>query len=141
MNAFKVKLALLIDDNDTDLFVHKRFVEISQFADQVITFRSAIEALGHLSDTNEPPEIIFLDLNMPMMDGFEFLEKFNGLPEKIINYCKVVVLTSSGNVSDRNRAVKFQNVIDFISKPLGIHSLEQIKKSLQNQEGVNHIQK
>ena len=131
MDVPKVKLAILIDDNDIDLFVQKRFIEINRFAGQVITFRSPLEALTYLGKDNELPEIIFLDLNMPVMDGFEFLERFVTLPEGVTKYCQVVVLTSSSSSSDRDRALRFSNVIDFVSKPLGAHSLEKVNSYFQ----------
>jgi len=132
MDLPKVKLAVLIDDNDIDLFVQKRFIEINRFADQVITFRSPMEALDYLNGGQELPEIIFLDLNMPVMDGFEFLERYVTLPEKITQLSKVVVLTSSSSTADRERATGFHNVIDFASKPLGAQSLERISTHFQS---------
>jgi two-component system nitrate/nitrite response regulator NarL len=126
MDSTKVRLAVLIDDNDIDLFVQKRFIEINRFAGQVITFRSPLEALDYLSREKDLPEIIFLDLNMPVMDGFEFLERFETLPQQT-QLIKIVVLTSSSSGADRERAIRFSNVIDFISKPLGANSLERVK--------------
>lgn len=126
MDSPKVKLAVLIDDNDIDLFVQKRFIEINRFAGQVITFRSPSEALEYFTRGNDLPEIIFLDLNMPVMDGFDFLERYLTLPERIIHQSRVVVLTSSSSAADRERALRFSNVIDFVSKPLGANSLEKV---------------
>jgi len=139
MNTPKVKLAVLVDDNDIDLFVQKRFIEINRFADQVITFRSPVEALEYLQTTLELPEVIFLDLNMPVMDGFEFLEKFAMLSEKVTSYCRVVVLTSSSSAADKERAVGFQNVIGFVSKPLSANSLDHISGSFQVQSARDTI--
>ncbi|HEY5825615.1 MAG TPA: response regulator, partial [Cyclobacteriaceae bacterium] len=113
------------------LFVQKRFIEINRFADQVITFRSPMEALDYLNGGHELPEIIFLDLNMPVMDGFEFLERYVTLPEKIIQSSKIVVLTSSSSTADRERAIGFHNVIDFASKPLSAQSLERVGAHFQ----------
>jgi two-component system, NarL family, nitrate/nitrite response regulator NarL len=132
MSTSRVRLALLVDDNDIDLFVQKRLIEINGFADQVITFRAPLDALSYLSTSKDLPEIIFLDLNMPVMDGFEFLERFLVLPHNVLSHCKVVVLTSSGSGADKDRAVSFQNVIGFVSKPLSIKGLDQVGHYFQN---------
>lgn len=127
MSVSSVRLAVLIDDNDIDLFVQKRFIEINRFADQVITFRSPLDALHYLGQAEDLPEIIFLDLNMPVMDGFEFLERSVQLPVKIVSHSKVIVLTSSSSASDRDRAFTFSNVIRFLSKPMNLKNLEDLK--------------
>ncbi|MEJ0032633.1 MAG: response regulator [Bacteroidota bacterium] len=129
MTPQSVELVVLIDDSDIDLFVQRRFIELSGFASRVITFRSSREALNHLSDSNlkEYPDLIFLDLNMPEIDGFSFLEQYSkqvkGAPTKII------ILTSSSSALDRDRAATFGNVIGFLSKPLTEGNLSEIDLS------------
>jgi CheY-like chemotaxis protein len=126
MTPQSIELVVLIDDSDIDLFVQRRFIELSGFARRVITFRSSREALKYLSDSNlrEYPDLIFLDLNMPEIDGFSFLELYGkqvtGSPTKII------ILTSSSSALDRDRAATFGNVIGFLSKPLTEGNLSEI---------------
>src|SRR5687768_16717187 len=102
----KVKKTLLIDDSDIDLFIQRRFLEVYNFSDQLVSYKSATEALNWLKTINgtEPPEIIFLDLNMPEVDGFTFLNDFHSLPEKIKGTTRIVVLTSSNSARDREQA-------------------------------------
>ena len=70
-----VNLTVLIDDNEVDLFLQKRFMQINRFSDNIIEFNSPITALDYLSvkSEKEVPQIIFLDLNMPVMSGQQFL--------------------------------------------------------------------
>lgn len=122
----------LIDDSDIDLFVQRKFLEINKFADQIITYNSPLEALKDLNlhvkqgGTN----LIFLDLNMPLIDGFEFLDRFNTTSGEAQNV-RVVVLTSSSSNLDREKAKKYANVIDFISKPLNDSSLTLLRKKFE----------
>lgn len=124
-----IELAILIDDNDIDLFVQKRFVEINNFSERVITYNSATLAISRLMNLEEStiPNLIFLDLNMPEMDGFGFLENFKKLPPSIRDKTKVVVVTSSSSHTDKERALAFAPVIHFMSKPLSDKALDQIR--------------
>ena len=76
------------------------------------------------------PAMIILDLNMPEIDGFTFLENFESLPEKIRSISKIVVLTSSNSVKDREQVFLNKNVIQFITKPLKQSDIEELQKKL-----------
>jgi two-component system nitrate/nitrite response regulator NarL len=124
-----VDKTVLIDDSDIDLFIQRRFLEVYNFSNQLFLYKSAEEALDWLRTMNgdTPPDIIFLDLNMPEIDGFSFLKNFVDLPEKIKSKSKIVVLTSSNNAQDREQAFSFTNVIQFITKPLKQADIEELK--------------
>ncbi len=128
----KVRLAFLVDDSEVDLFIHKKFLELSAFAEKIIGFSSPIKALEAIQAATavEVPSLIFLDLNMPLLNGFEFLEKLNTLANGIHSKVKVVILTSSNSPADRLKAKEFPNVIDFFSKPLNIDELQSLRHSL-----------
>jgi CheY-like chemotaxis protein len=113
-----VDLVVLIDDSDIDLFVQRRFIELSGFARQVLTFQSSREALTYLSSPHlkAAPDLIFLDLNMPEIDGFAFLELYGR--EVKLAHTRIIILTSSSSFLDRDRAATFADVIGFLSKPL-----------------------
>ena len=130
-----VDLALLVDDNDVDLFIQKRFIEISGFAKSIKAYNSPSQAITYLQETDSPtPQIIFLDLNMPDMDGFGFLEKFIQLPKHIQDMAKVVVLTSSSNQTDKKRAESYSSVTNFLSKPLSVEALSILRDQMGNRE-------
>jgi two-component system, NarL family, nitrate/nitrite response regulator NarL len=129
----KVNKTLLIDDSDIDLFIQRRFLEVYDFSNQLISYKSASEALNWLRNINgqDPPEVIFLDLNMPELDGFDFLESFNALPEKVISSTRIVVLTSSNSSQDRDLAFENKNVIQFITKPLKQSDIETLNELIK----------
>jgi CheY-like chemotaxis protein len=126
-----VDLVLLVDDNDTDNFISKRIIEITGFADRVEVKNSGKSALEFLRENqNNPrniPGIIFLDINMPIVDGFVFLYEFEKFSELVRNKCKVIILSSSDNKRDIDKIVNNNHVIKFITKPLTEVSLEEVK--------------
>lgn len=125
-----VDKAMLIDDSEIDLFIHRRFLELCNFCNELISHRSAETALDWLKNLNgDPaPSVIFLDLNMPVIDGFSFLEHFNNLPEKIRNQSRIVVLTSSNSVTDREQVFLHRNVIKMITKPIRQADIDALSK-------------
>jgi CheY-like chemotaxis protein len=119
---------LLIDDSDIDNLVNKRIVEKSGFASNIVVKNSALSALEYLREiqTDLLPEIIFLDIRMPEIDGFEFLNRFDLLDEEIKKHCSIVMLSSSIDSEDFRRAMENPYVIHFINKPLTREAIEEI---------------
>src|SRR5689334_8861473 len=98
-SGYRFTRVMLIDDNDIDNLINSRIITSHNFATLVDVKTTTEGALEHLRalNSNSPniPSIIFLDLNMPIMDGFAFLEEFEKMPDFIKTGCKVVVLSSS----------------------------------------------
>jgi CheY-like chemotaxis protein len=121
-NSYKFDRVLLIDDNDIDNFINERMITTNHFSSQVTVKNSGEAALKYLRENAENenflPQIIFLDLNMPVMDGFAFLTEFETLPSKIKSNSKIVVLSSSISPEDINRASTNPLVMKYINKPL-----------------------
>lgn len=127
-----IKLAILIDDNEIDQRFYNRVLQRSGLVEEVLTFTLAEDALAHLTVSRGlEVDVIFLDINMPRMDGFEFLEaatdQFGSQFAKVV----VAMLTTSLNPADRDRAESFEVVKDFIDKPLTVEHVENIVKLLQ----------
>ncbi|HEX8038286.1 MAG TPA: response regulator [Chryseosolibacter sp.] len=124
-----VDKTMLVDDSEIDLFIHRRFLELCHFSKELITCKSAEIALDLLKngDGDAPPDIIFLDLNMPVVDGFAFLSQFVELPARIRNHTRIVVLTSSNSSADREQVFLFKNVIEMITKPLKQSDVEALR--------------
>jgi two-component system, NarL family, nitrate/nitrite response regulator NarL len=129
-----VDKTVLIDDSDIDLFIQRRFLEVYDFSNELLLYKSADEALNWLKTVSvaDAPDIIFLDLNMPEVDGFSFLKNFKELPDTIKTKSKIVVLTSSNSAKDRSQAFTYQNVIQFITKPLKQSDIEDLKKIINH---------
>ncbi len=134
-----VDKTLLIDDSDIDLFIQRRFLEVYKFSDTLVLYNSAEEALGWLKEMKgeAAPDVIFLDLNMPEIDGFAFLDNFKKLPQEVLYKCKIVVLTSSNSAKDREQAFSFSNVIQFITKPIKQSDIEDLKNLITQKEHAN----
>lgn len=129
--AKSLDLVMLVDDNETDNFISKRIIEISQFSKRVEVKNSGKAALDYLRENEKNPEnipsLIFLDINMPIVDGFVFLYEFEKFNELVRNKCKVIILSSSDNKRDIDKIINNNHVIKFITKPLTEVSLEEIK--------------
>lgn len=126
-----IDLVMLIDDNDTDNFISRRIIEITNFSTQVEIKNSGKNALEYLEkhkdNSDKLPDYIFLDINMPIVDGFVFLYEFEKFNTNLKNKCKVIILSSSDNKRDINKIVNNENVIKFITKPLTEDALEELK--------------
>lgn len=127
----QIKNVLLIDDEHLFNFINKEIIKMETFAGTVNSHMNAKKALQELKTLSECgslgfPEVIFLDINMPVMDGWEFLQEFEKLPEPVISKCKVYILSSSIDPSDVEKSKSYKSVKDFFSKPLTPKILESI---------------
>ncbi|MEO6722127.1 MAG: response regulator [Ferruginibacter sp.] len=126
----KANCIMLIDDNNDDNFYHERIIRKNDSADTVITKQSGIEALEYLKKRNQQetahPDLIFLDINMPGMNGWEFLAEYNKLDKEFQSKIVIVMLTTSENPDDRAKAKAFNLLSDFKTKPLTKEMLNEI---------------
>ena len=126
-----IERVMLVDDNDTDNFISRRIIEITSFAGQIEVKNSGKAALDYLEENKNNldnlPDLIFLDINMPIVDGFVFLYEFEKFNSLVKNKCKVIILSSSDNKRDIDKIVNNDYVIKFITKPLTENALNEIR--------------
>ncbi|MCS7005425.1 MAG: response regulator [Cytophagales bacterium] len=126
MASKKYFAVMLIDDNEIDNLINQKMIAASQLCSNVYVHtgaKSAIEFLRNIEKLPEYalkilPDIIFLDIDMPLMDGFQFLDLFDKLKPETKAKCKIVMLTSSINPQDINKSKNYQYVKKYINKPL-----------------------
>lgn len=121
---------MLIDDNRIDLFIHNAFIKQMNIAHAVLEYSFAKDAITFLqnSESSKWPELILLDIHMPIMNGFDFLDEYLVLPENSRNKCKIVIVSSSLDTGDRQKAKSNPLVIDLFEKPLNREKLLELLK-------------
>lgn len=127
MNPKKI---MLIDDSDIDNYINKAIILKTDKDIEIVTMTSAKEALVYLKDVRKKPEyhpdVIFLDIRMPEMDGFEFMEEFKKLPKDLRDNCNVYILSSSLDPVDANKSKQFKEIKKHLTKPLAHHPIDEL---------------
>lgn len=128
-----VNCVLLIDDDKATNFFNERVVTRHEDFYQVNTVQSGLAALDYLNAVENnaaiKPDLIFLDINMPAMNGWEFLTEFSKLDQKVTAGIKVILLSTSSNPDDVRASAKNHSVDDFINKPLSMDLLDDVLKN------------
>jgi CheY-like chemotaxis protein len=131
---FKYRQVMLLDDNELDNFINEKVIEANHFSEKVYvnsSGKSALEFLNNLVVSGSAaselyPQAIFIDINMPMMDGFQFIDHLKKIDGEKIKTCKLVILTSSIYPEDRAKAMEIGENITFLNKPLTEVMLSQL---------------
>ena len=125
---------LLVDDNAADNYYNQYIINDAGVCNHIQTAINGIEALAYLRKAGEEnqsesfpkPDIIFLDINMPKMNGFEFLAEYKNLDERLKSKVLIVMLTTSLNPEDQKKAKAFNEVNEYKHKPLTYEMLKEI---------------
>lgn len=121
---------MIIDDNHIDLYITSRLMKKHLFAANILEYSAATEALEYLEkhtrDLSALPQVILVDIYMPEMSGFEFMEAYDKLPVEAKKQSKVYIVSSSIDYEDISRAKADRNVISFQEKPVTKDFLDTI---------------
>ena len=130
----KVNIACVIDDDPIFVFGVKKVMDMVDFCHRLLVFSNGQEALDNfknmISSNSDFPDVILLDLNMPILDGWQFLEQFTQIP-----FCKkftLYIASSSVDPEDTLRAESYEIVKDYINKPISLNKLKTILNELKN---------
>ena len=122
---FKFDKVMVIDDNSIDLYIAGKLMAKHHFAENVLSFDTAMKALDYLEQHHnfplELPEIILVDIYMPVMSGFDFLEAYDKLSPELKQHCRVYVVSSTIDEDDIRRVTENVNVVGF-----GVKSLSKV---------------
>jgi CheY-like chemotaxis protein len=131
----KLNCVLLIDDDEPTNFLSNMFIEDANCSKHIETTQSGQEALKYLSDSLQAedksgpyPDLIFLDINMPAMDGWEFLDKYKNLKKEDQQKVVIIMLTTSLNPDDALKAYESPEISGFENKPITNEKLDKILK-------------
>ncbi|APU70308.1 MULTISPECIES: response regulator [Christiangramia] len=134
----KIDIACIIDDDPVFVFGTKKIMELANFSSSIMVFHNGHEALQNLKPIIEKgeniPEVILLDLNMPIMDGWEFLDEFIDIPTS--KQITIYIVTSSVDPADSKRAEKYDNVSNYLVKPIRSEDLKSILENFKNETNI-----
>jgi len=126
----KHRKVMLIDDNEVDLKINSKIITISKLFNEIILCKSGEEGLSylntHIDDEEKLPDFILLDIQMPEMDGFEFLEVFKKFPKQVKDKCLIAILSSTLDFGDIKKAEASRYVVKLLKKPLFPKELEEV---------------
>ncbi|MEJ8803811.1 response regulator [Pontibacter sp. H249] len=125
----------IVDDDEISVFLTETLLEIVQFTQSCIGFSCATHAIAEIISAvtdkayQKLPDIIFLDLNMPHMSGWDFLDRLLPYEEELLSKCQIYILTSSVDQVDMDKAQKYKVVSGFLQKPLDEEIIKRISNS------------
>lgn len=132
MSQYKRLKFIVVDDSKLDCFIAEKIIKNTGKSESIISFQEARQALNHISTApadEQVQTIVLVDIQMPVMNGFEFVEAFEKLPENITNHYTIYVISSSINDNDLNRVHLYPSVKQFLNKPLNSNNLAILLQS------------
>ncbi|QCR21838.1 two-component system response regulator [Pontibacter sp. SGAir0037] len=131
----KEKKIFIIDDDEISIFLLKELLLTQSIGDNVFTFLFAEKALEEIrialdTDPAQLPDIIFLDLSMPQMSGWNFLDSLRFYEDRMKGKCVVYIMTSAIDISEYKRSSEYKLVGGYFNKPIEMDALDIIRKDI-----------
>ena len=126
---------IVIDDSKLDCFIAEKIIKNTGNCQTVKSFLQATEALVYISQTNTSDvgnTVVLVDIQMPVMNGFDFVEEFEKINPEITKNYNIYIISSSINENDLNKVQNYPSVKQFINKPLTSNNLNNLLQSLEN---------
>lgn len=120
------KSICIIDDDPIYQLVTKKIIEKSSFFPIVDSFTNGLDAISYFQNSASLPEVILLDIEMPIMDGWDFLTEITAIHRQFNTNTNIYIVSSSIAKEDKEKALTFDGVKDFISKPITLSKIEKI---------------
>lgn len=138
MEMKKIGKILLVDDDEITCYINRMFLEEMEIAEQIECVHNGMQALQYVrgkfigtAKSLHDTDLLFLDLNMPVMGGFEFLKELNNLKDIDKKRLKIIILSSSANKSDAEEAALYkETVYSYITKPLQKEKLKELLETI-----------
>lgn len=128
--AAKIDTVCLIDDDKIYLFSVKRMIEHFHLCNNILVFNNGLEAIEYFQklrpDDKNIPELVLVDINMPVMNGWEFIEAFTDIKPKFPEIKNVYMVSSSPDPRDKNKAMSYPVITGFMIKPLNVVQLKDL---------------
>lgn len=126
----KIDVAFIIDDDQIYVFGLKKLIAINNLCKNILVFENGERALNYIapimSSSEQLPDVILLDLNMPVMDGWEFLDEFIKIKPKLNKKVQIYMVSSSINPADMEKAKQYEDLTSYLVKPISIEELAKV---------------
>lgn len=123
----------IIDDDEIYIFLIKKSFEAMEIENEVISYLNGVDALDDLmqmkKNQKQLPTLILLDINMPIMDGWEFLFEFRKIQAEIPNKVAIYIVSSSIANEDKEKSKTFPEIVSYLSKPIELETLASIVRN------------
>lgn len=125
-----LEILCVVDDDKIFTYLLKRIIEKAKIAREIIFFENGRDAMDYLTrhkeDALKLPQLILLDINMPILDGWQFLSEYGKLKPDVRQPISICMMSSSSEVEDYDRAMDSEHVMDYLQKPVQIRSLKEV---------------